>query len=362
MNSIADFGRSLQVILARSETHAVYRRRTSLSCTATTCRRWGSPICTLRTSGRALTLAGAKPPDDPAHFKLLADLSSISGERHRVFEVMPGAGTPKLRPRDPLSCRMLAPSRTQLRDSLMGGLRRTPALNAASCNFIDHGDLRAPSSFFDRALFEYRAIGLSRDPPTEGVVALLDHVEPTVLGLTRDDAIWAGYGMRVYDLSAAWSPVWRVGPDFAELPASLLQTCESSVDGQLDLRLLGEPGDAITAGPGDAELSGAPQITNLAVRDCQKLAFSLPMPTWRPSPSFVQRTPFPTTRRSRKLPASVLTVAPTAMSPLSICGTETPTAFHSHPGRSFASTGPDVPAWFRSKPTRASRSGGGPVP
>ena len=99
-------------------------------------------------------------------------------------------------------------------------------------------------------------------------------MEPTVLGLTRDDAIWSGYGMRVYDLSAAWSPVWRIGPDFAELPASLLQTCESSVDGQLDLRLLGEPGDAMTAGPGDAELSGAPQITELAVRDCQKLAFA----------------------------------------------------------------------------------------
>ena len=152
-------------------------------------------------------------------------------------------------------------------------------------------------------------------------------MEPTVLGLTRDDAIWAGYGMRVYDLSSAWSPVWRVGPDFAELPASLLQTCESSVDGQLDLRLLGEPGDAITAGPGDAELSGAPQITNLAVRDCQKLAFSAhadvaPFAQLRPT------YPVPTTRRSRKLPASVLTVAPTAMSPLSICGTETPTAFH----------------------------------
>ena len=80
--------------------------------------------------------------------------------------------------------------------------------------------------------------------------------------------------MRVYDLSAAWSPVWRIGPDFAELPASLLQTCESSVDGQLDLRLLGEPGNAVTAGPVDAELSGAPQVANLAVRDCQKLAFA----------------------------------------------------------------------------------------
>ena len=42
-----------------------------------------------------------------------------------------------------------------------------------------------------------------------------------------------------------------------------------------------------------------------------------------------------------------------AISPSSICGTETPTAFQSHLGRSFASTGPDLPAWFRSKPTRA---------
>ncbi len=261
-------GRSLQILAARNtpvyQDALRYLHRDDLS---------EMGITHLHITDRleeALTSQARDLLSDPAHFKLMADISSISGERHRVFEVMPGAGTPRAARSS--YRRMLEVTRPNSVIHIMGGLaghQRSMLLLA----FIDHVDLRAPGSFLDRAtrIPRYRPVA---GTPDEGVVALLDHVEPTVLALTRDDAIWAGYGMRVYDLSAAWSPVWRIGPDFAELPASLLQTCESSVDGQLDLRLLGEPGDAITVGPGDAELSGAPQIANLAVRDCQKLAFA----------------------------------------------------------------------------------------
>ena len=261
-------GRSLQILAARNtpvyQDALRYLHRDDLS---------EMGITHLHITDRleeALTSQARNLLSDPAHFKLVADMSSISGERHRVFEVMPGAGTPRAARSS--YRRMLEVTRPNSVIHIMGGLaghQRSMLLLA----FIDHGDLRAPGSFLDRAtrIPRYRPVA---GTPEEGVVALLDHVEPTVLGLSRDDAIWSGYGMRVYDLSAAWSPVWRVGPDFATLPASLLQTCESSVDGQLDLRLLGEPGNAITAGPGAAELSGAPQITELAVRDCQKLAFA----------------------------------------------------------------------------------------
>ena len=218
-----------------------------------------------------LALQARRLLDEPTQFKLLADLRSVSGQRHRVFEVMPGAGTGEAASSSYRFLRKLAPSGSPV--TLVDGL--TPHQSRMLLfNFVDRSDLRAPVTYFDQRAVQIPRVTSLSEIPNRGVVALLDHVEPTVLGLTRDDAIWAGYGMRVYDLSAAWSPVWRVGPDFAELPALLLQTCESSVDGQLDLRLLGEPGDALTAGPGDAELSGAPQITNLAVRDCQKLAFS----------------------------------------------------------------------------------------
>ncbi len=208
---------------------------------------------------------------EPAQFRLLADLQSVSGQRHRVFEVTPGAGTREASSSSYRYLRELVPSGAPV--TLVDGL--TPHQSRMLLfNFVDRSDLRASATYLDQPAVQIPRVNPLSEIPNRGVVALLDHVEPTVLGLTRDDAIWAGYGMRVYDLSAAWSPVWRVGPDFATLPASLLQTCESSVDGQLDLRLLGEPGNAITAGPVAAELSGAPQITDLDVRDCQKLAFA----------------------------------------------------------------------------------------
>ena len=141
-------------------------------------------------------------------------------------------------------------------------------------NFVDRDDLRASQTFFDQRAVRIPRVHPLADIPNRGVVALLDHVEPKALGLSRDDAIWAGYGMRVYDLATAWSPVWRVGSDFADLPAPLGQVCESSGDGQLELRLLGEPGTAITAGLADTALTGAPQVADLPVRDCQRLAVS----------------------------------------------------------------------------------------
>ena len=209
--------------------------------------------------------------DEPAQFRLLADLRSVSGQRHRVFEVVAGAGTIELEPSSHRALRHIVPSDAAL--VALEGL--TPHQSRMLFfNLIDQEELRSSGTYFDQPAVRIPRVQPLDSIPSRGVVALLDHVEPTVLGLSRDDAIWAGYGMRVYDLASAWSPVWRVGPDFAALPASLLQRCESSVDGQLDLRLLGEPGNAITAGPVDTELSGAPQITNLAVRDCQKLAFA----------------------------------------------------------------------------------------
>ena len=220
---------------------------------------------------QVLTPEARRLLDDPAQMKLHADLRSVSGQRHRVFELLPGAGTRVLAPESYRFLREIAPSDGPLIQ--LEGITDHQSRMLLS-NFVDRDDLRASTTFFNQPAVRLPRVRPIDEIPNRGVVALLDHVEPTALGLTRDDAIWAGYGMRVYDLASAWSPVWRVGPDFTALPASLLQTCESSVDGQLDLRLLGEPGNAITAGPGDAELSGAPQITELAVRDCQKLAFA----------------------------------------------------------------------------------------
>ncbi len=207
--------------------------------------------------------------EDPTQLKLLADLRSVSGQRHRVFEVLPGAGTSDRAPQSYRALRQTAPVEGPL-IQLEGitGHRSRMLLS----NFIDRDDIRASATYFSQRAVRLPRVQPLADIPNRGVVALLDHVEPTALGLSRDDAIWAGYGMRAYDLAAAWSPVWRVGSDFAELPVPSRQACESSNDGRLELRLLGEPGSAVTAGLADSELSGVSQVTNLAVRDCRKLA------------------------------------------------------------------------------------------
>ncbi len=218
---------------------------------------------------KVLTPQARRLLEDPTQMKLLADLRSVSGQRHRVFEVLPGAGTRERVPESFRFLREIVPPEAPV--VALNGL--TPHQSRMlHFNFVDQADLRASQTFF-----ALRAVRLPRvqpltDIPNRGVVALLDHIEPTALGLSRDDAIWAGYGMRVYDLASAWSPVWRVGSDFAELPVPSRQACESSNDGRLELRLLGEPGSAVTAGLADSELSGVPQITDLNVRDCRKLA------------------------------------------------------------------------------------------
>ncbi len=209
--------------------------------------------------------------DDPTQLKLLADLRSVSGQRHRVFAVLPGAGT---RERAPASFRFLretVPPEAPV--VALDGLTPHQSRMLLS-NFVDRADLRASLTYFDQRAVRLPRVQPLTDIPNRGAVALLDHVEPTALGLSRDDAIWAGYGMRVYDLATAWSPVWRVGSDFAELPAPSRHACVSSGDGQLELRLLGEPGTVVTAGPADAELTGSPQVADLAVRNCQSLAIS----------------------------------------------------------------------------------------
>ena len=220
---------------------------------------------------RALPPQARRLLDDPSQMKLLADLRSVSGQRHRVFEVLPGAGTVGPEPSSHRSLREILPSDTTV--VALEGL--TPHQSRMLFfNLIDHADQRAATRYFDQPAVRIPRVRPLDDIPARGVAALLDHVEPTVLGLTRDDAIWAGYGMRVYDLAAAWSPAWRVGSDFAELPATLRQICEASNDGRLELRLLGEPGAAVTAGLADTGLSGVPQVADLSVRDCEKLAIS----------------------------------------------------------------------------------------
>ena len=203
--------------------------------------------------------------DDPDHFVLLADIRTSTGMRHRIFQVMPGAGTTEVAPSSYRTLRGIVPSNAPF--AALGSL--TPAERRYALSALaDHAALGASSrTGFDRAT-QVPHVEVLTDPPESGVVVLREPLEPTSLGMARDQAFWTGHGMRAYDLAAAWSPVWRIGPDPGVLPEPSRSTCESAADGQVDLRLLGEPGAAVTTGSTEVMLTGLPQIIQLAVPDC----------------------------------------------------------------------------------------------
>ena len=223
-------------------------------------------------------LEAAWPPDarrlltDPAHFTLVADRRSVSGMRHRLYAVAAGAGTTVAAP----GSYRPAPARALRRPlSLLGGLtpyHRKMLLMA----FADHPDVQTVGTFIDRASRFPRGVPL-RPLTDRGVVVLPATVEPIALGLSRPEAIWTGYELRAYNLAtAAWSPVGRVGPRPAPLPDPLRSVCDAAANGQIDLRVLGEPGTVLAAGPATLTLTGLPQILTLTVPDCRALTLSAP--------------------------------------------------------------------------------------
>ena len=211
--------------------------------------------------------------DDPDHFMLLADIRTSPGMRHRIFQVLPGAGTTEVAPSSYRSLRGIVPSNAPF--AALGSLTSAERRYALSA-FADHAALGASyRTGFDRAS-RVPHVEVLTDPPESGVVVLREPLEPTSLGMARDQALWTGHGMRAYDLAAAWSPVGRIGPHPAPLPDALRSICDTALNGQIDLRVLGEPGTLLTAGPATLTLTGLPQILTLTVPDCGALTLSAP--------------------------------------------------------------------------------------
>ena len=208
--------------------------------------------------------------DDPNHFQLVADIQTGSGARHRVFQVMPGAGTTEIMPSSYRVLRQVVPPNAPL--TTLGSLQHAQRLIVMSA-FHDHEILQSSIPLrFERATRVPQVATLT-DAPDRGVAILREPLEPTAIGVSRDEALWAGHGLRAYDLAAAWSPVWRIGPDRAGLPGPARSVC-AAADGQVDLHLLGEPGAVVTAGPTEVVLTGLPQVVQLAVPECGTLTLS----------------------------------------------------------------------------------------
>lgn len=228
----------------------------------------------------ALEVALAPPArrllDDPTHFKPMADMRSVSGMRHRVFEALPGAGTTEVMPSSYRRLREIVASNVPV--SLVGALSLYER-RMILFTLVDHDDLRelatARPTFFDRAtrIPHFEVIS---DIPDRGIVLLPEFLEPGMtIGLSDGDAIWTGYGMRAYDVATpVWSPVWRIGPDVAGLPDHLRDICESDANQQPDLRVLGEPGTTVMVGLTELELTGIPQYVPPPVPECDELALA----------------------------------------------------------------------------------------
>lgn len=218
----------------------------------------------------ALTAAAQRLLDDPSHFKLLADTRSASGQRHRVFEVLPGAGTTEVAASSYRRLRRIVPADTPV--SLVGALSLY-GRRMLLFNFVDHVDLRAPASTdvnrATRAASFDTELGISDN----GVVVLPEFLEPLTLGLSADDAVWSGYGMRAYRPSDRWSPVWRIGVDVAGVDHPLRRTCQDT-GGQLSFRVLGAPGSEVITGDTNVALTGTPQQMQSRAPDCDALALS----------------------------------------------------------------------------------------
>ena len=107
--------------------------------------------------------------DDSGHFNLLIDMQVPSGTRHRVFEVLPGAGTTEVVPASYRALRQLLLPRAPV--SVLGALPHTQRWAIFSA-FADHDDLQSSTSIgFDRGTLIPQVETL-KGPPEDGVVVL----------------------------------------------------------------------------------------------------------------------------------------------------------------------------------------------
>lgn len=208
---------------------------------------------------------------DSRYFKLLTDIRTSGSVRHRVYEVMPGAGRTAAAPNSyralrnrtdlPATVSVLGSLSYRERWATLSAFAGRAALQSSLATGFARGTLSPPIAALEKA-------------PTRGLIILRALVEPTALGASRDEALWQGHGLRAYDLSAAWSSPWRVWSNRAPLPEAQRFICQSAMDGRVDLRLLGEAGAVVKARDTAFTLTGRPQIANLSIRDCDAFTLS----------------------------------------------------------------------------------------
>ena len=154
--------------------HVGLRRRPALPAPRRPDRHGHHPSSRHRPAGGRDGSVRASPARRSGHFMLLADIRTSPGMRHRIFQVMPGAGTTDVAPS---SYRTLRTSHPMPR--CRAGVADWGTLSA----FADHA--ASYRTGFDRAS-RVPHVEVLTDPPESGVVVLHELLEPTALGASAE--------------------------------------------------------------------------------------------------------------------------------------------------------------------------------
>ena len=218
----------------------------------------------------ALAPSARRLLDDPDHFRLLVDMRTVSGIRHRVFEVLPSAGTTEV---VPSSYRFLRPgSYPRMRLFPMLGTLTWTERRELYTAFADHDHIGSSYPLGHDRGTRIPRIETLVDLPDGGVVVLgrssESHRARRITGFGDMDRL------RDAGLRSCSGLVARVAHRARPRPlarAAAADLWSRPADGLLDLRLLGEPGTTVVAGLTELTLTGLPQEIQLSVTDCGAL-------------------------------------------------------------------------------------------
>ncbi len=196
-------------------------------------------------------------------FRLLFEQSDAAGRGWRVYEARPSA---RDEPPAASSFQRLADVAAEVPAVTVAGTPSASLRQTLVLAFPEDTPVFGPATYVPRTSVraEYKPLTPVLAP---GLLIVADTYVPTTLGLDRADARWRGHGLRAYATAAGWSPTWRPEPGPSPVPDGIAAGCEDSSPG-VELRFIGDPGDALLVGSREISLSGVPQSVRVAADRC----------------------------------------------------------------------------------------------
>ncbi len=188
-------------------------------------------------------------------FRLLFEHSDASGRSRRVYEARPST---RDEPPAAGSFRRLAELAAEAPAVTVAGFIPASLRQTLALAFPPDTPVFGHATYVPRTSVrpEFKPLTAALAP---GLLILTDAYVPTTLALDRADALWRGHGLRAYAaVGSGWSPTWRPEPGPSPLPDRVAAGCEASSLG-VELRFIGDPGDALLIGSRELAMTGVPQ-------------------------------------------------------------------------------------------------------